>query len=250
MKKITLLKRLYDNGVVAVLRGETAEQAVELAERAIAGGLRFVEVAFTVPGAHRAIETLAKRYAGADSEDRPVIGAGTVLDTETARVALLNGAEYIVSPGLNPETVKLCHRYRVPIMPGAMTIDGVQTALELGVDVIKLFPGQLFSPSMIKAIHGPLPHANLMPTGGVSLDNLAEWIQAGAYAVGIGSDLTAEAVKTGDFRRVEEKAGHYLAAFRAAAERVGRGTGNSGSDDASGGSDASRTSGTGGAERA
>lgn len=218
MNKIRLVQQIVEEGVVAVLRGETPEEVVRMAEQAIAGGIKVIEVTMTVPFALRAIEELAKRYSSASpGGDRyAVIGVGTVLDPETARAAILSGAEFVVGPSLNPQTVALCNRYRIPVMPGVMTIQEIQTALELGVDIVKLFPGNLFSPSMIKAIKGPLPQANIMPTGGVTLANLGEWIKAGAVAVGIGSDLTAEAAKTGDYALVAGKAAQYAAAYRAA----------------------------------
>jgi 2-dehydro-3-deoxyphosphogluconate aldolase/(4S)-4-hydroxy-2-oxoglutarate aldolase len=219
MKKIKLLQRIVDEGVVAVLRGDTPEQVVRMAQEAIRGGIKVIEVTMTVPFALRAIEELAKTYSrpGADPSGYPaIIGAGTVLDPETARAAILCGAEFVVSPSLQPQTVALCNRYRVPVMPGAMTIQDIQTALELGVDIVKLFPGNLFDPSMIRTIKGPLPQANLMPTGGVTLENIGEWVKAGAVAVGIGSDLTAEAVKSGDDTRIARKAAQYVEAFRAA----------------------------------
>jgi 2-dehydro-3-deoxyphosphogluconate aldolase/(4S)-4-hydroxy-2-oxoglutarate aldolase len=218
MKKIKLVQQISNFGVVAVLRGETPEEVVAMAEQAIAGGIKVIEVTMTVPFALRAIEELAKRYSSTaqDAAKYAIIGVGTALDPETARAAILSGAEFVVGPSLNPATVALCNRYRVPVMPGCMTIQEIQTALELGVDIVKLFPGNLYSPAMIKAIKGPLPQANIMPTGGVSLSNLAEWIQAGAVAVGIGSDLTSEAVKTGDYGLVAKKAAQYVEAYRAA----------------------------------
>lgn len=218
MKKIKLIQQISNEGVVAVLRGDTPEEVVEMAEQAISGGIKVIEVTMTVPFALRAIEELAKRYSSTaqDAAKYAIIGVGTALDPETARAAILSGAEFVVGPALNPQTVALCNRYRVPVMPGCMTIQEIQTALELGVDIVKLFPGNLYSPSMIKAIKGPLPQANIMPTGGVSLNNLAEWIQAGAVAVGIGSDLTSEAVKTGDYSHVAKKAAQYIEAYRAA----------------------------------
>src|SRR5690606_16921924 len=145
-----------------------------------------------------------------------IIGVGTVLDAETARAAILAGAEYVVAPSLQPETVKLCNRYAIPCLPGTMTIADIQAALELGVDIVKLFPGNLYSPNVISAIKGPLPQANVMPTGGVSLANLKEWIQQGAVAVGIGSDLTKEAVAKGDFTIIEQKAAAYMQAYNEA----------------------------------
>ncbi|MFB0847450.1 bifunctional 2-keto-4-hydroxyglutarate aldolase/2-keto-3-deoxy-6-phosphogluconate aldolase [Paenibacillus oleatilyticus] len=218
MKKIKLLQQLTNEGVVAVLRGETPEEVVEMAEQAIAGGIKVIEVTMTVPFALQAIEKLAKKYSSStqDTSKYAIIGVGTVLDPETARAGILSGAEFVVGPALNPDTVTLCNRYRVPVMPGVMTIQEIQRALELGVDIVKLFPGNLYSPSTIKAIKGPLPQANVMPTGGVSLDNLADWIKAGAVAVGIGSDLTTEAVKTGNYSLVAQKAAQYIEAYRAA----------------------------------
>lgn len=218
MKKIKLIQQISSEGVVAVLRGDTPEEVVEMADQAIAGGIKVIEVTMTVPFALRAIEELAKRYSSTaqDAAKYAIIGVGTALDPETARAAILSGAEFVVGPSLNPKTVELCNRYRVPVMPGCMTIQEIQTALELGVDIVKLFPGNLYSPAMIKAIKGPLPQANIMPTGGVSLSNLGEWIQAGAVAVGIGSDLTSEAVKTGNYSLIAKKAAQYIEAYQAA----------------------------------
>lgn len=218
MRKIKIIQQIHEEGVVAVLRADHAEQVVALAEQAIAGGMKVIEITMTVPGALKAIEELASRYSSdaTDPEQYAIIGVGTVLDAETARAAIMAGAEYVVAPSLNEETVKLCNRYRIPVMPGVMTIQELQSALELGVDIVKLFPGNAFSPSMISAIKGPMPQANVMPTGGVSLDNLGEWIKAGAVAVGIGSDLTKEAVKTGDYSLVAEKARQYVEAYQAA----------------------------------
>ncbi|MFS0723974.1 bifunctional 2-keto-4-hydroxyglutarate aldolase/2-keto-3-deoxy-6-phosphogluconate aldolase [Paenibacillus sp. 1P07SE] len=218
MKKLKLVQQLSDLGVVAVLRGDTPEEVVEMAEQAIAGGIKAIEVTMTVPFALKAIEKLAVSYSSTatDPDKHAVIGVGTVLDPETARMAILSGAEFVVGPSLNPDTVRLCNRYRVPIMPGTMTVRDIEEALELGVDIVKLFPGNLYSPAMIKAIKGPLPQANIMPTGGVSLDNLGEWIKAGAAAVGIGSDLTNEAVKKGDYSLVAKRAAQYIDAYKAA----------------------------------
>jgi len=218
MRKIKLLQQIANEGVVAVLRADTSEDVVRMAEQAIAGGNKVIEITMTVPYALRAIEQLAARYSSrtSDPENYAIIGVGTVLDPETARMAILSGAEFVVGPSLNPATVVLCNRYRVPIMPGCMTIAEIQEALELGVDVVKLFPGNLYSPAMIKAIKGPMPQANIMPTGGVNLENLGEWVKAGAVAVGIGSDLTAEAVKTGDYTHIARKYAQYVEAFKAA----------------------------------
>ncbi|RIX60422.1 bifunctional 4-hydroxy-2-oxoglutarate aldolase/2-dehydro-3-deoxy-phosphogluconate aldolase [Paenibacillus nanensis] len=219
MKKHQILRQLTEAGVVAVLRADSPEEVAEMARRAIKGGIKAIEITMTVPFALKAIEQLAKEYssdAAPDADNYAIIGVGTVLDPETARAAILAGAEYVVAPALNADTIKLCNRYAVPVMPGTMTIQEIQSALELGVDVVKLFPGNLYSPSVIPTIKGPLPQANIMPTGGVSLDNLKDWVKAGAVAVGIGSDLTKEAVKTGDLSLIEKKAASYMAAYREA----------------------------------
>jgi 2-dehydro-3-deoxyphosphogluconate aldolase / (4S)-4-hydroxy-2-oxoglutarate aldolase len=223
MKKITTLRLLTDAGVVAVLRADSAEEVVEMARQAIRGGIKAIEITMTVPSALRAIEQLASEYSSSadpQSDKFAIIGVGTVLDPETARAAILAGAEYVVAPAFNADTIKLCNRYCIPVLPGAMTIHEIQSALELGVDIVKLFPGNLFSPSIIGAVKGPLPQANLMPTGGVSLDNLKDWIKAGAVAVGIGSDLTKEASKTGDLTSIARKAAAYMEAYRNAKAEV------------------------------
>jgi 2-dehydro-3-deoxyphosphogluconate aldolase/(4S)-4-hydroxy-2-oxoglutarate aldolase len=175
------------------------------------GGVAAIEITFTVPGAHRVIEALAKRF----SEDDIILGAGTVLDPETTRIAILSGAQYVVSPSLNPETVRLCNRYRVACMPGAMTLREVIECMEAGADIVKVFPGELFGPRIIKAIRGPLPQAELMPTGGVTVENAAEWIKAGAVALGVGSSLTAGA-RTGDYDKVTETARLFIERIREA----------------------------------
>jgi 2-dehydro-3-deoxyphosphogluconate aldolase/(4S)-4-hydroxy-2-oxoglutarate aldolase len=218
VKKLRLIQQIREAGVVAVLRGDSPEEAVKLAEKAIEGGIKIIEVTMTVPFALEAITSLAKTYQNdnPEAENYAVIGAGTVLDPETARAVILAGAEFVVSPYCHRETILLCNRYRIPVMPGAMTVQEAASALELGVDVVKLFPGNLFSPSIIPSIKGPLPQANLMPTGGVTLENLKDWVQAGAFAVGIGSDLTKEAVVKNDYSLVAKKARAYMEAFRTA----------------------------------
>ena len=209
--KLDILRRITEAGLVAVVRAESGEQVRRVADAVLAGGCPAVEMTFTVPGAHRVIEEMAKAYKPSEL----ILGAGTVLDPETARIAILSGASYVVSPSLNPETVRLCNRYQVPVMPGAMTIRDVLEALELGADVVKLFPGEAFGPSIIKAIKGPLPQAPLMPTGGVDLSNVAEWIGAGAVAVGAGGSLTGGA-KTGDFDSITKAARAFIEKIREA----------------------------------
>lgn len=192
--KEKIISRIKDVGLVAVVRAESSEQATKITEACIKGGVAAIEITFTVPGAHEVIKELSSKY----SDEEIIIGAGTVMDAETARTAILSGARYVVSPYLNVDTVKLCNRYQIACMPGAMTIKEVVECMEAGADIVKVFPGELFGPKIIKAIKGPIPYAPLMPTGGVSLDNVAEWIKAGAVAVGAGGSLTAGA-KKGDY---------------------------------------------------
>ncbi|MDD3109362.1 MAG: bifunctional 2-keto-4-hydroxyglutarate aldolase/2-keto-3-deoxy-6-phosphogluconate aldolase [Eubacteriales bacterium] len=199
MNKLEVLKRLTDCGVVAVVRAENGEQAVKIAEACIKAGIIGIEFTFTVPGAVEIIRTMSARY----KPEEIIIGAGTVMDPETARAAILAGAHFVVSPCLNTETVRLCLRYQIACMAGAMTVKEAVECMESGADIIKIFPGNLFGPAIIKAIHGPLPQARMMPTGGVSAENAGEWIKAGAVAVGAGSDLTRGA-KTGDYEAIVE----------------------------------------------
>lgn len=211
MDKETIIKKITDGGLVAVVRAESSEQAMKIAEACREGGVVGIEITFTVPGADLLIRELAKQYSGGEI----LIGAGTVMDPETARIAILAGAQFIVSPYLNVEVVKLCNRYRVPCMPGAMTIKEVVEGMEAGADIIKIFPGGLFGPAIIKNILGPIPYAKLMPTGGVSVDNVAEWIDAGAVAVGAGSALIKGA-KTGDYEDITKVAKQFIANIKAA----------------------------------
>ena len=199
MDKQTVIQKIKDAGIVAVVRAENGESAKKISDACLEGGVPAIELTFTVPGAHRVIEELAAEYKNGEM----ILGAGTVLDAETARIAILSGAQYIVSPYYDEATVRLCNRYAIPCMPGVMTIKDVVAALEMGVDIIKLFPGDAFGPGMVKAIKGPIPQANIMPTGGVDVNNVAQWIKAGVVAVGAGSSLTKGA-KTGDYKAITE----------------------------------------------
>ena len=199
MDKLEVLKRLTDCGVVAVVRAENADQALKIVDACIKAGIVGIEITFTVPGAVDIIRSLSAKYKPEDI----LIGAGTVMDPETARAAILAGAHFVVSPCLNAETTKLCLRYQVASMAGAMTVKEAVECMEAGADVIKIFPGNLFGPAIIKSFLGPLPYAKMMPTGGVSAENAGEWIKAGAVAVGAGSDLTKGA-KTGNYDAIVE----------------------------------------------
>ena len=213
MDKEKVITKITDVGVVAVVRAESSDQAIRIADACIEGGIPAIELTFTVPRAHKVIEDLAAKY----SHGEIILGAGTVMDPETARFAILSGAEYVVSPYFNANTVKTCNRYRVPCMPGAMTIKEVVEAMEAGADIVKIFPGDLFGPKIIKDIKGPIPYAKMMPTGGVDIDNVHEWINAGAVAVGTGSSLTKGA-KTGDYAAVTATAKQFVAKVKEARE--------------------------------
>ena len=211
MDKEKIITRITDSGIVAVVRAESADQAKRITDACIEGGVAAIELTFTVPYAHHVIEDLAKSYSPEDI----ILGAGTVMDSETARIAILSGANYIVSPYFNAEVVKTCNRYRVACMPGAMTIKEVVEAMEAGADIVKIFPGDAFGPNIIKAIKGPVPQAKMMPTGGVDVNNVDKWIKAGAVAVGAGGSLTAGA-KTGDYAAITATAKEFVEKIKAA----------------------------------
>lgn len=185
MKKYEVLKRIENVGIVAVVRAENSEKAKQIALACMEGGIDSIEITFTVPGAQKVIETLTEEFG-----DSLLVGAGTVLDSITARIAILAGAKYIVSPSFDLETARLCNRYQTPYMPGCMTLTEMIHATEAGVDIIKVFPGSAFGPDFIKAVKGPLPNVSLMPTGGVDLNNVEKWIKNGCIAVGVGGNLT------------------------------------------------------------
>lgn len=205
MKKTVILNKLENAGVIAVVRGETVEEAIKASNAIVKGGITGIELTFTVPNADHAIAELAANYK---KDPTIVIGAGTVLDAVTARLAIIAGAEFIVSPCFDKETAKICNLYQIPYLPGCMTITEMKTALTYGADIVKLFPGSTFGPSIVKAFKAPLPHLNIMPTGGVSLANMQDWFVAGVVAVGVGGNLLAPAA-TGDLEKVTEVATQY-----------------------------------------
>lgn len=185
VKKYSILNQLKANYLFAVVRGESAEQAYEISKAIYDGGIKNMEVTFTTPQADETIRSLAKEFKDTDM----VVGAGTVMDAVTARIAIIAGAEFIVSPNLVPEIAEVCNMYGIPYLPGCATVTEISNAMKLGVDVAKVFPGGILGASFIKNVHGPIPHAEMMPSGGVSLDNMHDWIEKGAWAVGIGSAL-------------------------------------------------------------
>lgn len=215
MEKEVVIQRLCSDGLVAVVRGSSHEEARRIVEACVNGGVKLIEVTFTIPGAHQLMAALAEEYAGTDV----IIGAGTVLDAATARIAILSGAQFVVSPCLDVDTVRLCNRYRVPAMPGIMTVREAVLAMEAGADILKVFPGEMMGPKFVKAIKGPLPQVRLMPTGGVDLDNVGEWINAGCVAVGVGGNLTRGATK-GDYAQVIETARRFVEAVQKAKDQL------------------------------
>lgn len=213
MERIKIIQEITNSGVVAVIRAESKEKGTKIIEAVKNGGINIIEITMTVPEAADIIKELSKVY----KNDNLIIGAGTVLDPETARICILAGAKFIVSPSLNIDTVKLCNRYRVPVIPGVMTLKEAVEALEMGAEIIKVFPGSAFGPSIIGAYKGPIPQGNFMPTGGVNLDNVKDWINKGAVAVGTGGDLTKGA-KTNNYDLVTETAKLFVKAVREAKE--------------------------------
>jgi len=215
LRKCELLNQILDAGVIAVIRAGDPEMALKVAQAVFAGGVRAIEITLTVPDAIEVIRELRKHY----SDGRVVLGAGTVLDAPTARLAIAAGAEFVVAPHLDPETVRLCNRYQKPCLPGAMSVREVVEAMELGADAVKIFPGSLLGPGFIKAVRGPLPQAALIPTGGVSLDNVAQWIGAGAVAVAVGVEITQKGLASGDFALITRTAAAFVEQVRLARQK-------------------------------
>ncbi|MFP5233568.1 MAG: bifunctional 4-hydroxy-2-oxoglutarate aldolase/2-dehydro-3-deoxy-phosphogluconate aldolase [Acidobacteriota bacterium] len=210
MDKSAVLKTLEESGLAPVMRADSAERALALAQAIFAGGVKVLEVTMTVPGAMEVIRRLVK--------DRPeiLVGAGTVLDAETARACILEGAQFIVSPALSLRTIELCRRYSVAVLPGALTPTEVVTAWEAGADVVKVFPaGALGGAKYLASLKGPLPQIPMIPTGGVSLSTAAEFLRAGAFALGVGSDLVdARALAEGRPEVITATAQKYLEIVR------------------------------------
>ena len=206
-----LVSQLVDAGIVAVIRAPSAPMAVEMAQACVDGGGLAIEVSLTTPKGLAAIETLRKRLEGSGG----LVGAGTVLDSETAKLAIDAGAQYVVTPSFDAGTVRLCNRYQVPTLAGAMTVAEIVACLEAGVDIVKLFPGETLGPAFLRAVRAPLPQAPLMPTGGVSVANVEAWVRAGACALGVGGSLTGPALE-GDLAAVTARAAALVTALRAA----------------------------------
>lgn len=210
-------QRLSDSAVIAIMRARSSDQLLEAAEALRAGGVTAIEVTLTTPGALDLIREATQHFGG-----HVLFGAGTVLDPESARVAILAGAQFVVAPSLNLGTIEICRRYSVPVMPGAFTPTEVVAAWQAGADFVKVFPASLGGPDLIKALRGPLPQVRLVPVGGVTLANTAEFVRAGADVVGVGGELISQSLLDArDFAMITKTA----AGFRAEVEagRLSRG---------------------------
>lgn len=210
MSRHSDLTRVLNSGIVAIIRSNSSEQLVEVAQALHAGGVDVLEVTFTVPRVLDILSAVRKTLG-----DKVLLGAGTVLDTETARAAILAGAEFIVSPAVNVDVIRLCNRYDKLVMPGAFTPTEIVTAWDAGADIVKVFPADFVGPSYLKAIHGPLPQVRLLPTGGVNLDTIGDFLKAGACAVGLGGALVEpKAIAANDIDRIRTLASQYVAAVK------------------------------------
>jgi 2-dehydro-3-deoxyphosphogluconate aldolase/(4S)-4-hydroxy-2-oxoglutarate aldolase len=213
MDKQEVMSRIRDVGIVPVIRAESADEAGRVISAIRAGGVSVLEITMTVPGAVSLIAEVA-RQAGKDA----VVGAGTVLDAETARAVILAGARFVVSPSLDLATIACCRRYSVPVMPGALTPTEVVAAWQAGADIVKVFPANAVGgASYIKALKAPLPQIELCPTGGVSLETAADFIKAGACALGVGNDLVdLKALRAGQAQAITDKAKRFVEIVRTA----------------------------------
>jgi 2-dehydro-3-deoxyphosphogluconate aldolase / (4S)-4-hydroxy-2-oxoglutarate aldolase len=207
MHKTERLNLIRQSGIIAILRAKSSDQLIAAAEAIRRGGVRAIEVTFTTPGALQVIEQAGKKFG-----DDILFGAGSVLDPETARAAILAGAAFIVAPTLNLGVLELCHRYGVPVMPGCYTPTEILTAWQAGADMVKLFPASAGGPDFLKAVLAPLPQVEIVPVGGVELDNAAEFIRCGAAALGVGSSLiNQKLLDAGDLDELERRARAFLA---------------------------------------
>jgi len=204
-----ILAFITEVGIVPVIRTSSAESAVQAVEAIYKGGVRAAEITMTVPGAVRALEKVADRFG-----DQIVLGAGTVLDPETARICMLAGAQFFVTPALRLSTIEMAKRYSKVICPGALTPTEVLTAWEAGADVVKVFPcGNVGGAKYIKALKGPFPQIEMIPTGGVNLETAGDFLRAGACAVAVGGELVdAKTIAEGRYDIIEDRARQYLAA--------------------------------------
>jgi 2-dehydro-3-deoxyphosphogluconate aldolase/(4S)-4-hydroxy-2-oxoglutarate aldolase len=215
MIKNSVLQKIQEIGVVAVIRASSKESAYRIAEACYAGGIRAIEITFTVPGADEVIAELSKQARNNDM----MVGAGSVIDEQMALKAIHAGAKFVVGPGFDMETAIICQKRQIPYIPGCLTVTEMLQAMKSGSEMIKLFPGSLPGPDYVKAIKGPLPNIHIMPTGGVSLSNVRDWIQSGVVAIGVGGEITAPA-KNNDYDQVQERAKAFVMAVENARQEM------------------------------
>ena len=205
MGKNNILDTILDTGVVAIMRAKSADQLLEAAEAVLAGGVNAIEVTMTTPGALDVIRQAVNKFGSTI-----LFGIGSVLDPETARSAMLAGAQFVVCPTLNIKTIEICNRYSVPVMPGAYTPTELLTAWEAGASVVKVFPASAGGPAYIKAVKAPLPHIRMAAVGGVDLNNTADFIRAGVDIVGVGGELVSQKLLDAkDFASITDRARRY-----------------------------------------
>jgi len=205
MDKIDIIQKIKNEKVISVVRSENEEEIEKIVSAVVAGGVHLIEITMTVQNAIRIIENLAQKYKNTDV----VIGAGTVLDAETARFVISAGAEFIVSPIFNKDLMKLCNRYRVLMIPGIATPTEANNAMEHGADIVKLFPRNAYGPEIIKVFRGPFPYIQIIPTGNISLEDSDKWIKNGAIAIGVGGEIINPA-KNGDYEKTTEMARDFI----------------------------------------
>jgi len=212
LRKHEVLQAIADTGAVLIIRLDSAEEALQVARAAVAGGVRALEVTLSVPNAFDVIRTLSQEFA----DQRIAVGAGTILDEQAAFAAITAGARLLVSPNLNPDMIRLANRYQVATISGAFTPTEFVQTLEAGADIVKLFPTEIAGPDYLRTVLAPLPQTPVLPAGGATTQNVGEWFSAGALAVGVGSAITRAARPDGDYGRVTDAAAEFLAAIHAA----------------------------------
>ena len=218
LKKGNILSALEKNGIIAVLRTNTVERAIAITDALIEGGIKNIELTFTVPNADIAIRKITEKYK--DRRDI-LIGAGTVLDSTTAQIAHLSGAEFIVSPTFDKGTALLCNLYQIPYIPGCMTVNEMKEAMQAGAEIIKLFPSNIVGPAFVKNVKAPLPQLEIMPSGGINLDNMGDWIKAGCRMIGVGGSLLKPA-ENNDFTGVTKMAKAFVREYQLQIEELGK----------------------------
>ena len=206
MDKLEKLQRIHESGVIAIMRAKSSDQLIAAAEAIRAGGVQVIEVTMTTPGALDVIREATRRFG-----DSVLFGAGSVLDPETARAAILAGAGFVVAPTLKVEVIALCNRYSIPCAPGCFTPTEMLTAWEAGADIVKLFPAELGGPALVKAILAPLPHLKIVPVGGVDLKTAADFIRSGSFALGVGSSLiNQKLLDEGNLEELTRRAASFI----------------------------------------